>query len=225
MSDAPASLDERILQEVPSMCDLLGLGRIAPQKLTWKDRINLGRSSSYPVPLDYVFVDGRTLFLAKRMQGVLAPDEWKPLIGSTLLVRSWARPRAFKTLLAGVIAALVYYVPLVIVVLETPIRGTIGVFLTNPLLAVIVGVIGFLLSGRIYAPAAHQEMLRADLQVAGLVGREAFITVLQKIDNMGFKEVQKLDRKGSKYKQPSVQERIQNLRSQGTSVKNQEQSS
>ena len=53
----------------------------------------------------------------------------------------------------------------------------------------------------------------------GLVGRETFIAVLQKIDSMGFEDVQKLDRKGSKYKQPSVQERIQNLRSQGMSAK------
>ena len=216
MSDTAGDFDERILTEVPSMCDLLSLRRIAPQKLTWKDRINLGRSSSYPVPVDYVFVDGKTLFLAKRMQGVLTPDEWKPLIGSTLLVRSWARPRAFKTLLFGIIAALLYYVPLLVLVFETPISGPLGVFLTNPLLAVIVGVVGFLVSGRAYAPAAHREMLRADLQVGGLVGREAFIEVLQKIDGMGFEEVRKLDRKGSKYKQPSVQERIRNLESGGS---------
>lgn len=213
MSNGPASLDEEILHEVPSMCDLLGLKRITPTKLNWQDSIYLGRGSSIPVPVDYVFIGGKKMILAKRMQGALALDEWKPLIGSTLLVRSWARPRLFKTLLVGVIAALVYYLPLLFFVLEIPIRGPLGVFLTNPLIAVIVGAIGFVLSGRIYAPAAHKEMLRADLQVAGLVGREAFIAVLQKIDNMGFKEVQKLDRKGSKYKQPSVQERIQNLSS------------
>lgn len=218
MSDAPAGLDEGILQGVPGMCDLLDLKRIAPKKLTWQDTIYLGHSSSIPVPVDYVFIGGRRMILAKRMQGALALDEWKPLIGSTLLVRSWARPRALKTLLAGVIAALAYYVPLLILVFETPIRGSLGVFLTNPLLAVIVGVIVFVWSGRIYAPSAHKEMLRADLQVAGLLGREAFIAVLQKIDNMGFEEVQKLDRKGSKYKQPSVQERIRNLESGGSTL-------
>jgi len=42
-----------------------------------------------------------------------------------------------------------------------------------------------------------------------------FLTTLRKIDSMGFKDVEELNRKRSMFKQPSIQERIQNLQSGG----------
>jgi hypothetical protein len=215
MSDSQSRSDDAILQQVPSMCDLLGLKRFAPKKLIWKDDIYLGEGGRMPVPVDYVFVGGRQMILAKRMQGVLSPEEWRPVIGSTLLVRSWATPRVIKSLMAGVILALAYYVPVLLLAFETTLLGSARVVLTSPIFPLLMGAITFVVIGRVYSPEAHKEALRADLRVAGLVGRDRFLATLQKIESMGFEEVEKLNRKRSMFKQPSIQERIQNLQSGG----------
>ena len=172
------------------MCDLLGLKRFTPKKLIWEDSIYLGRGGRISVPVDYVFVGGRRMILAKRMQGVLAPEEWRPLIGSTLLVRSWARPRVVKSLLVAIIVALAYYVPVSLLAFETSVIDSARIYLTNPIFPVLIGLFTLVAFGRIYSPEAHKEALRADLQVAGLVGRDMFLTTLQKIDSMGFKDVE-----------------------------------
>ncbi len=216
MSEGQSSSDTAILQQVPRMCDLLGLKRFAPKKLIWEDSIYLGRGGRIPVPVDYVFVGGRRMILAKRMQGVLAPEEWRPLIGSTLLVRSWARPRVIKSLLVAIIVAMAYYVPVLLLAFGTSVLGSAGIYLTSPIFPLVIGLLTLMVFGRVYSPEAHKEALRADSQVAGLVGRDMFLTTLQKIDSMGFKDVEKLNRKSSMFKQPGIQERIRNLQSGGT---------
>ena len=190
MSEGQSGLDDAILQHVPSMCDLLGLKRFTPKKLIWEDSIYLGRGGRISVPVDYVFAGGRRMILARRMQGVLAPEEWRPLIGTTLLVRSWARPRVIKSLLVGIIVALAYYVPVSLLAFETSVIDSARIYLTNPIFPVLIGLFTLVAFGRIYSPEAHKEALRADLQVAGLVGRDMFLTTLQKIDSMGFKDVE-----------------------------------
>jgi hypothetical protein len=216
VGDSQSASDAAILQQVPSMCDLLGLKRFTPQKLIWEDSIYLGRGGRIPVPVDYVFVGGRRMILARRMQGVLTTEEWRPLIGSTLLVRSWASPRVIKSFVAGIILALAYYVPVLFLAFENILTGTTRIVLTSPILPLLIGVITSAVIGRVYSPEAHKEALRADLQVAGLVGQDRFLATLQKVESMGFKDVQKLNRKRSMFNQPSVQERIQNLKTGGT---------
>jgi hypothetical protein len=216
MSEGQSGSDEAILQQVPSMCDLLGLNKFTPKKLVWEDSIYLGRGGRITVPVDFVFVGRQRMILAKRMQGILAPEEWRPLIGTTLLVRSWARPRVRKSVLVGILAAAAYYGPVLLLAFETTILGSAGIILANPLFPLLIGIITMAVFGRVYSPQAHKEALRADLQVAGLVGRGLFMDTLQKIDSMGFKDVEKLNRKSSLFKQPSIQERIRNLQSGGT---------
>src|SRR5260370_37244960 len=98
------------------MCDLLGLRRLVPEKLVWQDRIYVGRGrgrrgrqSSYPLPVDSVIAGRKKVILSTRMQAVLTPEEWKPLIGSSLLTASWAKPRALKTLLGSVLITVGIY--------------------------------------------------------------------------------------------------------------------
>ena len=216
MSEGQSGLDEAILRQVPSMCDLLGLKRFAPKKLIWEDSIYVGRGARITVPVDYVFVGRRRMILARRMQGVLAPEEWRPLIGFTLLLNSWAKPRVIKSILVGIIVAMAYYAPVLLLAFETSVIDSARIYLTNPIFPVLIGLFTLVAFGRVYSPEAHKEALRADLQVAGLVGRDLFLTTLRKIDSMGFKDVEKLNRKSSVFKQPSIQERIQNLQSGGT---------
>jgi len=62
---------------------------------------------------------------------------------------------------------------------------------------------------------SNRQGVLTDLQVAGIIGRDTFLATLQKIDSMSFQEVQKLNRKSSMFKQPSIRERIENLQSGG----------
>jgi len=208
--------DEAILWQVPVMCDLLGVKRINPTKIWWKDVIYLGRGSGIPVPVDYLIIGSKRMILAQRMQGVLSPDEWKPLIGSSLLIKSWAGPRFRKALVWGIIIGLIYYIPILLLATLTSVFGPASFLLANPAFALVIGLIALAITARRSSPAAHVEALKADLKIAGLLGRDTFLAVLQKIESMGFREVEKLDRKRSRFKQPSVQERIQNLQTGGS---------
>jgi hypothetical protein len=216
MGENQSGSDEAILQQVPSMCDLLGLNRFTPRKLIWKDNLYVGRGRSLTVPVDYIFAGRRQMILPKRMQGVLTPEEYRPLIGSTLLVRSWDKPRIIKTFAISTIPALAYYLPVLLLYLETSLLGAAGYYLIGPVVPLMIAIAAAIIFTRVLSPEAHREALRADLQVAGLVGRDLFLATLQKIDSMGFSDVEKLNRKRSPFKQPSVQERIQNLQSGGT---------
>lgn len=215
MSESQSTSDEAILQQVPSMCDLLGLNRFTPRKLVWKDTLYVGRGQTLTVPVDYIFVGGRQMILAKRMQGVLTAEEYGPLIGSTLLVRSWAKPRVIKAFAISIIAALAFYLPVLLLYLYTSLLGAAGYYLIGPIVPLVIAIIAAVLFTRVLSPEAHREGLRADVQVAGLAGRDLFLATLQKIDSMGFKDMEKLNRRSSMFKQPSVQERIQNLQSGG----------
>ncbi|TMI47926.1 hypothetical protein E6H17_04890 [Candidatus Bathyarchaeota archaeon] len=64
-----------------------------------------------------------------------------------------------------------------------------------------------------YDPSPYSAYLKADLQVAAILGTENFLATLKKIESMGFDDVEKRDMKTSKIKQPSVRQRIQNLES------------
>lgn len=201
------------------MCDLLGLRRLVPEKLVWQDRIYLGRSreSSYPLPVDTVVPGKKKVILPSRIQDLLTPEEWKPLIGSSLLAASWARPRAFKMLLISILLTVGIYILILLLATMTSVLGSAGGFLDSffPLYFGLWVVFAILI-GLYYAPSAHRALLRADLQVASILGTENFLATLKKIESVGFDDVEKRDMQTSKIKQPSVRERIQNLESKAT---------
>jgi len=83
----------------------------------------------------------------------------------------------------------------------------------HPAILLTLGVALFVITGRYFSPEARQELLRADQKAAELYGKDTFVRALQKIDSMGFADVQKLEKKKkrSMYDKPSVAERLENL--------------
>ncbi len=193
------------------LCDLFSLKRLVPRKLVWEDRIYVGEGGWIDVPSDFAYIGGKRVILPKRLQNVLTPDEWKPILSTSLIMRSWARPRLVKTGIPAALIGLAFYLPILYLDIHNSGQNLALAALSNPVWAMLVAVIAFVLLGRIYNPAAHMKVLTADVQVAGLIGRDLFLNTLRKIDSMGFKDVEKLDRKSSRYTQPSIRERIQNL--------------
>jgi hypothetical protein len=212
--------DRGILQQIPVLCDLLGLERKRPAKLLWQEKVVTARRTT-SVPADYLYVNGRRVTLAKRLQGLLSPEEWKPLLGSTLLVRSWEAHRFRKAVAGAVLIGAIYYASALYIATQSsaPILGTFSsgsrFLLVFPAIPVSLTALLFWLFDRRSGSEARKDILRADLQMAEVIGRDQFLAVLHKIDNMGFKDEQKLIPRSFRSRQPSIRERIQNLQVDG----------
>ena len=206
------------MQQVPALCDLLGLKRKSPKKLLWQETVVAARRTTR-VPVDYLYMDKKHVTLAKRLQGLLSLEEWKTLLGSALLVRSWEAPRFRKALGGAIFIGIIYYASVVYIAGQTSILGTISsgaaFFLLFPATPVSLIALVFSLLNRRSGPEARKDILKADLQVAGVIGRDQFLAVLQKIDNMCFKDEQGLIPRSFRSRQPSIKERIQNLLAAG----------
>lgn len=212
--------DRAILQQVPALCDLLGFKRKSPRKLLWQDKV-VGSRRTTTVPVDYVYVDGSRVTLAKRLQGLLSLDEWEPVLGSALLVKSWETPRFRRALVGSVLIGVAYYALAFYLATQStaPILGTFSsglrLLLIFPATPISLTALLFWLFDRRSGSEARKDILKADLQVAGVIGRDQFLAVLHRIDNMGIKDEQRLIPRSFSSRQPSIKERIQNLEAAG----------
>jgi hypothetical protein len=212
--------DQAILQQVPALCDQLGLKRRSPKKLLWQEKV-VGSRKTTSVPVDYLYVDGRCVTLAKRLQGLLSPEELEPLLGSALLLSSWKAHR-FRRAMAGaiLIVAIFYALALYIATQSSaPILGTFSsgprALLIFPATPIFLTALTFSLLDRRSGPAACQDVTKADLQVAEVLGKDRFLAVLQTIDSMGFKDEQRVIPRSFRSRQPSIEERVQNIQVAG----------
>ena len=142
------------------------------------------------------------------MMGKLTVEEWRPLIGSSLMfekkIRRTLRGRAF--LLTGL--------PL-IVALAVPISAAIvlqmsWLIILYPVLVLPLAYLG----GRRYSSDLKKARLEADTQASAVIGKDSLMAVLKKIDNMGLDDIDRLKtgRGGRRLAGlPSITERIENL--------------
>ena len=123
------------------------------------------------------------------MKGVLEPDEWKPIIASSLIFSKKLRRRVLK----GFAAALAAFLLLALtVVLELPIlfpqlytvtkggssqTSPLGYYIAGPLALALVPL------GTIVTSVTYARRLRrtADIDATNLVSAAAFLTTLNKI--------------------------------------------
>jgi len=216
---ANSSEDEQILRLTGELCHELNTPKLVPKRIFWKDvvQVPIGESSAhFEMPSDLVSTGKGNIVLPKRMQGVLTIEEWKPLIASSLIFMRWIRPKMVRTLELSILGVLWYAVATFLILQHFGygIYSFQGLAL-HPAILLLLGVSLFVLTGRYFSPEARHELFRADQKAADLYGRDAFVRALQKIDNMGFADVRKLEqkKKRSVYDKPSVAERLQNLSS------------
>jgi len=147
------------------------------------------------------------------MMGKLTVEEWRPLIGSSLMfekkIRRTLRGRAF--LLTGL--------PL-IVALAVPITAAIvlqmsWLIILYPVLVLPLAYLG----GRRYSSDLKKARLEADTQASAVIGKDSLMAVLRTIDNMGLDDIDRLKtgRGGRRLAGlPSITERIENLQTVST---------
>jgi hypothetical protein len=195
--------DYRIVQASRDVYRQLGFDSRVSQ-VVWFDWERFGRMSSD----ECSFVqDG--VILPKRLRGVLEADEWRPIMASRLIYRKrWMRSQPWRQTLAMLVS-----IPLVIF------GGALMAFLFGPSrfaipwLVYVVVVVGPIFLNLV-TQAQKSMRLHADAETAVLLGKESFLSVLQKIDLLRLDDVEKTKKSRIMRhfsKKPSITERIETI--------------
>jgi hypothetical protein len=169
--------------------------------------IPAGRSAR-PVPSDWCSFLRHSMVMPSRMMGKLTVEEWRPLIGSSLMYARKMKPRlrgrAF--LLNGMPLIVSLALPIALAILfETAL-----LILLYPVLVLPLAFLG----SRSYSSDLKKARLEADTQTSVVVGKNQLLDVLKKIDTLGLDDVDRLKAgRGSRRLAglPSITERIENL--------------
>lgn len=184
--------DPQILQITNSLCQRLDITNYHPTFVSWQVYAYQNRRNprySREFPSDDCLLERYSVTLSGSMRGKLEPDEWKPIIASSLIFSKKMRRRTFY----GFLFPGILFVALAFLIfVEFPIlfpqpfsstdRGTpftvpIGSVFGN-LIALILGGPGTVLAGTILA---RKSRLLADTRAATIVGTDAFLGSLRKI--------------------------------------------
>lgn len=216
MTDEPQTVeDQNILAIARELCEQLRIAQFKPESLSWVTWLFTYRQKMF-LPSDQCVFTGGEMTLQKMMKGRLAPEEWRPLIASSLIYEfSPDVPRKLYFARAARIApafflalAPLFLIRLSLPSVRVPAWAGIGYFFA----------VMFTYSTLFWDVARLRKKLRlkADRNAARLVGREFFLGVLRKVDTMGLIDV--VERKGEKLgwtlqrtPYPSIIQRIDNL--------------
>ena len=172
------------------------------------------------MPLDECLLLKSQIMLPAPMRSKLEPDEWKPIIASTLIQSKKLRKKMVERVLLGLVilvaisALLFLTLPSLLPTLVTSCRsGTCGTAPLGYYIAVYVGTslpfIGTPILGILFA---RKLKMNADRQAADLVGTSNFLLVLNKIGNVAGGQVQARKRLGGPLSPfPTLGSRIVNL--------------
>ena len=147
------------------------------------------------------------LVLPKALMGRLQPEEWGPLIAVSIIRSKSGGKLARRAGLTRVVlpASLIGLVLVVVAIIFAKEQWT-------PLVLDVAGLASTVVLTLMYAPEGKKITLLTDRRAAEVVGRENFLQVLQKIDGMGLKDVERLKAGGLRRRfRPSITERIDNL--------------
>ena len=187
----PEIRDARIVQIIEELSNQLGIEKF-PRRVVWTNELPGGRSRIV-VGSDESFVWDSQLVLAKRMRDALGPDEWRPIIASSLILSSRLRNNVLKKIFIRLILppALPFALSVFLFVSGFNSAGVyagptwIVLFFVASLFALMI--VPVFLFGDYY----QEAKLVADRQAADLVGRQRFVDILWKIDRMDWDDVKR----------------------------------
>jgi len=199
---APPHEDDSLLVEmVRQLSAKVGVSSMAPNSLVWvalvpKDILDgsTRQAGSFTriAPGDQARFVSQAIMLPSDLRGRLRPEEWRPIIASSLLFRKtyWKLllrklaldwPSMFLTLVS-LIGPFYFFFAIRSVWLA-------AIATSVPITIFVVGQIGYNL--------AHKRlMLSADRQAAKLVGKQPFLDVLKKIDDFKLEDIEWIKGRG-----------------------------
>lgn len=139
--------------------------------------------------------------------GKLQLEELRPLIAASIIRSKFGGKLTRRAGLTRVVlpASLIGLVLVVVALTFVKEQWTPGVL-------DVAGVASTVVLVYLYAPEGKKVTLLIDRRAAEVVGKENFLQVLQKIDGMGLKDVERLKAGGLRGRfRPSITERIDNL--------------
>jgi hypothetical protein len=199
--------DSSLLDAVRGLAAQLSVPDPGLDEVSWRNVVGTGRFPRV-MPSDQCEFWPKKLILPARMQDAISVDEWRPIIASGLVYRKlhsqFRRKRA--PLLLGPLIALV----IVAFVLIYITGSSFWVGLWFLYFIVIIPVL------RGNTRLLYRCRLEADRTAAGIVGREAFLEVLRKIDSMKLPDIEKSKNPGFDNRRavnpvPNITDRIANL--------------
>ncbi len=195
LAKTPKSLeDEAILSIAAELCKRVGV-QDKPIYMDWvvsRDRGGAGFSLSF-MAADNISWGPTWLTLPKRLKGLLSPEEWRPLLASSLIYNYQLRQRlAYEEMKKAGTPGLLIGFPFYLYV---GLPGILSAFASNSLSQMgMWSVIFFspvVLVSLLGSRVEKSMRLRADREAVDLVGKESLLSSLRKIQAMKFKELER----------------------------------
>lgn len=150
-----------------------------PERFLWRKPSFIFRFRS-----DEVLFLRKVLALSAHLQDKLSPEEWKPLMMSSLIIsKKWKYRNASRYILNTIAAESFAIIPGagLLTLLEFP-RYALGLYLLLVL---------FLIPWTLYAQQRRVLRLEADLKVSEMLGKQVLVEVLEKIDSLHPRDIEK----------------------------------
>ena len=198
--------DQRIVDIARELCQRLGITRIHPQTVSWREKRGLVR-----VAPDLVFFAMDNIMLPKSLMGKLEPEEWKPLLASSLIYHWKSQSKVALGMMVRTIP-IILLVPIGLLLLDRILSNQFGLFRII-LLAVYLPltVVGILYSQILAYRNMKRVRLDCDRRAAELAGPENLLRALKKIESLDIEKPRRL----AYLVRPSIQQRINHLQSLG----------
>jgi hypothetical protein len=204
-----ASDEEKIILYSRDLSEQLGVPELKPQNVSWS-------------PWSLILVLSDSVRLPKRMRGRLTPEEWKPLIASSIIHQGLvadARHKKFndkKLVLTHFFPQMLVPTLLLdgVILLSFRVNGV--VYRYALLVGGLAGWLAFVLPmmRRFLFVTTKDLQFRADREAADIVGKETLLVVLEKIGGMELDRHPRFDDRWSL--RPSTRQRIEKLQNYST---------
>jgi hypothetical protein len=203
-------IDSQVLQIVNLLIEQLQIRDFKPSRVSWEGYV-IGGLGTYTGPRVRLAPPGLCLFtwdevmLTGGLKGRLEPEEWRPLLASSLIYEAKLKPKKTLGIVATAVASIILDLAVISLLALLDPKG--AVYFVIP---AFLGSVVWLLFGIPFVnPFLRSLRLKADMVATQLVGKEPLIQVLENINGM---ELEDKDIGGRLARRPSLEERIENLR-------------
>ncbi len=193
--------DSLLIEEAQDLCKTFNL-TTKVRRLLWIDRALWSKINS-----DECRFGADGVLSPDRMKGRLEPEEWKPIMSSSLVFQKILATRMRVRFLVAI--PVLFVVTLIGAGIATLLGNYESLFF---LLFVLLVDVPILINA--VTQLRKKRRLQADAEAARVLGRDQFLNILRKIDGFGLDDLKRTEKRGIGRHfsgKPSVPERIVNL--------------